>query len=120
MALSKEKKKGCFYTEISPCLIVGEKGCIAYSCKSHFQTFKILTSENGFSRFDFQTSEIPIHVLHRFTFELSRTRFKFTGSKSQPLDLVVENCLRKFPSLTILRHKFEEKLSFNSKHETFP
>ena len=28
MALSKEKKKGCFYTEISPCLIVGEKGCI--------------------------------------------------------------------------------------------
>ena len=27
MALSKEKKKGCFYTEISPCLILGEKGC---------------------------------------------------------------------------------------------
>ena len=28
MALSKEKKKGCFYTEISPCLIEGEKGCM--------------------------------------------------------------------------------------------
>ena len=30
VALSKEKKKGCFYTEISPSLIVSEKLCMSY------------------------------------------------------------------------------------------
>ena len=35
---------------------------IAYSCKSTFQTFKILTSEIETSRLDFSTSENAIHV----------------------------------------------------------
>ena len=35
---------------------------IAYSCKSTFQTFKILTSEIETSRLHFSTSENAIHV----------------------------------------------------------
>ena len=31
-----------------------------------------------------------------------------SGSESQPWDLVLENCLRKFLSLTIFGHKIEE------------
>ena len=27
---AKKRKRGVFYTEISPCLIVGEKGCIFF------------------------------------------------------------------------------------------
>ena len=32
----------------------------------------------------------PIHVLHRFTFWFLRSWFKFRGSKSQPIDLVLK------------------------------
>ena len=44
---------------------------IAYSCKLTFQT-----SENEFLRFDFEISEISIHVLHRFTFAIYRLGFQ--------------------------------------------
>ena len=32
MPLSKEKKKGCFYTVLGPCLIAGEKLCTICNC----------------------------------------------------------------------------------------
>ena len=54
------------------------KSIIAYSCKLTFQT-----SENRFLRFDFKTSEISIHVLHRFTFAIYRLSFQtWTFKKS--------------------------------------
>ena len=59
---------------------------IAYSCKSHFQTSRFETSEIWFYRTGFQTYEISIHVLRRFTFWFLRSWFKFRGWKSQPKD----------------------------------
>ena len=62
MFLSKEEKKGCFYTEISPCLIVGEKGCIDFLRSM----VKVLIEGWLYISFGKWANEVLVHLKGRY------------------------------------------------------